>query len=67
MIMDEAGENIIGDVTMFNDGARQFVGGNMEWQAKYTTEQERIDALKQVFGVELTDEEKSNLSPELRL
>ncbi len=42
-------------------------GGKKEVIRDMKTERERIDALREIFGVELTDEERENVRPEVRL
>ena len=67
MVMDEAGEKIIGDVTLFNDGFRKTVGGKYEVAAKFKTEQDRIDALKRIFDIEFTEEERTGIGARMKL
>ncbi|KAK4545854.1 hypothetical protein LTR36_002418 [Oleoguttula mirabilis] len=67
MLMDEAGEKIVGDVTLFRDRIARTVGGQREVVRECNTEQERVDALKEIFGVDLTPEEREGIKPEMRL
>lgn len=67
MLMDDAGEKIIGDVTLFGDTVRKTVGGKREALKTCRTEQERVNALKDFFGVDLTPEERSAISEETQI
>jgi len=66
-LLDEAGEKVVGDVTMFGNGIKRSVGGQREVVKELRTEQDRIEALREVFGVELTAEEREGISAEMRL
>lgn len=67
MLLDEAGEAVVGDVTLLNDVVRRTVGGKRELVRELRTEGERVAALREVLGVELTEEEREGLSGELSL
>lgn len=67
MLMDEAGEKIVGNQTLFKDTIREMVGGKREVLKECKTEEERVRALDDFFGIRLTDEEKEGLPEDLRL
>jgi arylamine N-acetyltransferase len=67
MLMDEEGEKIIGDITIFNDTIRKTVVGKRETVAELKTEQDRIDALKTMFDIDFTEEEKVGIAAEVKL
>ncbi|KAK5999438.1 hypothetical protein QM012_005439 [Aureobasidium pullulans] len=67
MIMDAEQENIIGNVTLFKDTIRQQQGSEREVVKECKTETERVEALKDLFGIELTEQEREALSIDLRL
>ena len=67
MLLDEAGEKIIGNITLVNDGVMKNVGADREQLRTLKTEQDRIEALKEFFGIELTEEEKKEITPDLKL
>ncbi|PPJ51872.1 hypothetical protein CBER1_09077 [Cercospora berteroae] len=67
MIMDEASQVIIGDITLFNDSVRKTVAGKREILAELKTEEERVAALKDFLRVEMTEEERTNILPERML
>lgn len=67
MIMDEAKENIIGSVTLFGDAIRESIGTNRKLLKECATEEDRVQALVDVFDVTLTEEEKNGISADLRL
>lgn len=67
MIMDEETEEIVGDYSLFNDNVRKTVGGKREVVRELKTEQDRLDALEEIFGVRFTQEQKDGITPEMRL
>ena len=67
MMTDEAGEAIIGNVTLFEGTVRETVGSDRKVVKECTTEKERLEALKEWFGIEFTDEEKNGIPAERRL
>ncbi|KAK4958911.1 hypothetical protein LTR10_003708 [Elasticomyces elasticus] len=71
MEMDEAEEKIVGDVTLGGDKVRRTrgpnVGGKKKVLRELNTEKERVEALKEFLGVELTQEESENIRPQTRL
>ncbi|KAK4623754.1 Arylamine N-acetyltransferase [Fulvia fulva] len=67
LLLSEDESHIIGDVTLFNDGYRKTVAGQRDTPVQLKTEQERLDAMKEVFGLEFTEEEKNGISAEKRL
>lgn len=67
MIMDHAHAEIIGNVTLFEGTIKESVGEKRKLLRECKTEDERVDALKEVFGIDLTDEERNALPHNLRL
>ncbi|KAH6615146.1 arylamine N-acetyltransferase 1 [Boeremia exigua] len=67
MIMDEAKEKIVGNTTLFKDTIRKAVGGSREVMKECTTEDERVDALKDFFDIDLTDEQRQGISGDVKL
>lgn len=67
MVLDDAGEKVIGDITMINDTVRKNIGKDRETLRECKTEQERVQALKEIFGIELTEEESAGITPELKI
>jgi arylamine N-acetyltransferase len=67
MLMDSAGEKIVGDITLFNNVIRKTEGGKRETLAELKTEQDRIDALKNILSVVLTEQEKMGIAPDRAL
>ncbi|KAH7399184.1 arylamine N-acetyltransferase 1 [Phaeosphaeria sp. MPI-PUGE-AT-0046c] len=67
MLKDDAGEEIIGSVTLFEGGIKQSIGLDRKVVKECTTEDERIAALKEIFDIDLTNDERNGISPELRL
>lgn len=67
MLLDEEQSKVIGHLTLFNDGVTKNVGADREVLRELKTEQDRINALSEFFGVELTEDEKAGISPDLKL
>ena len=67
MLLDEAQEQIVGDITLFNNGVRKTLHGERESVKELKTEQERVDALKDIFDVHITQEEQSAIGSDVRL
>jgi len=67
MIMDEEREEIVGNVTLFEGEINESIGSDRRVVKDCKTEDERVDALKELFGIELTEEEKRGISVDLRL
>lgn len=67
MLMDKAGEEIVGSMTLFEGGIKQSIGLDRKVVKECKTEEERIKALKEIFDIALTDEEKQGIPSELRL
>ncbi|EMC97767.1 hypothetical protein BAUCODRAFT_66508 [Baudoinia panamericana UAMH 10762] len=62
MLMADRIEELVGDLTMFNDRVAKTVEGKRAVVRELKTEQERIDCLKEMFGINLTSEEKSGIT-----
>ena len=67
MLIGDAGEDIIGNVTLFKSGIKQSISLDRKIVKECTTEDERVAALKEIFDINLTTEEKNGLPSELRL
>lgn len=67
MVMNESGEEIVGSITLFEGGIKRSIGLDREVVQECKTEEERITALKEIFDISLTDEERGSLATELRL
>jgi arylamine N-acetyltransferase len=67
MLMDESSEMIVGNVTLFGSNIKETVGGKRHVVKDCTTEDERIDGLREIFGIVLTEEEKEGISADLSL
>lgn len=67
MTMDEAREKIVGNNTLFVGTIRESIGSNRKVTRECTTEDERVQALKEIFDVTLTDEERNSISEGLKL
>lgn len=67
MIMDDAQEKIIGNLTLFESTIRETIGSDKKVVKECTTEEERLKALEEFYVIEITDEEKKGLPADLRL
>ncbi|KAK4502273.1 hypothetical protein PRZ48_005698 [Zasmidium cellare] len=67
LLVDEEKEVVVGDVSLFNNGVRKTVGGKRDAPQELKSEEERIQVLKDVFKVELTEEEKNGLPDDKKL
>lgn len=55
MLLSETGDEVVGDVTMFEREMKRRVKGETEVLAVLRTEDDRVRVLKEVFGIELDD------------
>lgn len=67
LLLDEQRENVIGDITLFNDQVRKTIHGKREEAQMLRTEEERIRALKESLDVTLTREEMDGIPPARKL
>ena len=61
MLMDELEETIVGNVTLFNNLIRKSIGTNRSIVRECKSENERVQALAEFFGIELSDEERNGI------
>ncbi|CAD0084566.1 unnamed protein product [Aureobasidium vineae] len=67
MINDKETEKIVGSVTLFVDTIREQRGSERKVIKECKTEEERIGALKEIYGIELNEEERNGISAGVRL
>ena len=68
MLLDEEGENIVGDIALHNKAVRETVGGKRKIVVEeLQTEQERVEKLKDIYGVLLTEEEVRSIPEKVRI
>lgn len=67
MLMDEDREVIVGNVGLVDDTVREQIGPDRKVVKECKSEDERLQALEEIFGVHLTDEEKNGIPQQLRL
>jgi arylamine N-acetyltransferase len=67
MVMDDAQEKIIGNIMLFEARITKSIGADRETVKECATEEERVDALKQIFDIDLTEEERLGLPAVRRL
>lgn len=67
LLLDEEKQELVGDVTLFNNAVRKTVGGKREPPTELKSEEERVQALRETFKVELTEEERNGIPEDKRL
>ncbi|RMZ69301.1 arylamine N-acetyltransferase [Pyrenophora seminiperda CCB06] len=67
MIMDEEQEKIVGHVLLFGGEVKESIGSERRVLEDCKTEEKRVEVLKSVFDVELTEEERMGIPEERRL
>ena len=67
MVLDEAGEKIVGNITLFEATIKKSIGGKSEVLKECKTEDERVKALKEYFDIELREEQINGLPADLKL
>lgn len=69
MIMGEGEdeEKLIGNITIFKNTVRETIGNNRKVLKECVTEDDRVLALKELFGVELSDEQRNAMPLDRRL
>ena len=67
MIFDEAREEIIGNITLFDNVIRENIGANRRVIKECKTEEERVHGLSEYLGVELTDEQRNAIPADVKL
>lgn len=58
MLMSDDGEKIVGDVTLFGNVLRRTIAGKREILAEGLDEEEKVRALREYIGIDLTDDER---------
>jgi arylamine N-acetyltransferase len=67
MLMDEAHEVIVGNITLFGSSIKKSISADTPTVTECKTDSERVDALKELFGIELSDEERAGIPTNLKL
>ncbi|KAL4916562.1 hypothetical protein BDW62DRAFT_185911 [Aspergillus aurantiobrunneus] len=67
MLVDEDKKVIVGNVTLFKDTVRETIGTNRKVLKECKTEDERVQALAEIFHIHLTDEEKQGIPDDRKL
>ncbi|KAL6703436.1 N-malonyltransferase fdb2 [Coniothyrium glycines] len=67
MVLDEARENVIGNITLFEAAIRRTIGHDRQLVKECATEAERIAAMGECFGIKLTPEEQAGIHAGNRL
>ena len=67
MIMAPSKDRIVGNNTLFQGTVRETLGSDRKVLKECTTEEERVQALAEIFNVDLTDDERNAISGDARL
>jgi DNA repair protein RadC len=67
MIMDDAQEKIIGNIMLFEGKITKSIGADREVLKECMTEDERVAALKELFDINLTEEERKGIPVDRQL
>ncbi|KAK7947823.1 uncharacterized protein PG986_008709 [Apiospora aurea] len=67
MVQDEEREALVGNLTLFVDTVKETIGADRKVVKKCKTEEDRVQALADIFDVHLTDEEKAGIPADKRL
>ena len=67
MLMDDTRETIVGSVTLFEGSIKQSISLDRKIVQDCATEEERIAALKEIFDIDLTEDERRGIPLELQL
>ncbi|OOF96811.1 hypothetical protein ASPCADRAFT_167960 [Aspergillus carbonarius ITEM 5010] len=61
MLLDEEGEQLVGDLTLFNDTLKRRLGATAEVLEKFTSEEERVVALEKLFKIRLSPADRGGI------
>ncbi|KAH6878481.1 hypothetical protein BKA58DRAFT_301761, partial [Alternaria rosae] len=61
MLIDDAGETIVGSITLFEAGIKQSIGLHRKIVQDCATEEERVVALKEIFDIDLAEDERKGI------
>lgn len=67
MIIDPDQEIVVGSVTLFKDAIREQKGSERKLVKECKTEDERVEMLKEIYGIELGEPERQSISPDTSL
>jgi arylamine N-acetyltransferase len=60
-VLDEETEDVIGCLMLINDSLKKRINGKTENLATFKNENERVAALKEWFGIEMSDEDQNGI------
>ena len=61
MLLNDEGDEIVGDLTLFERLVRRRIGGQTEVLAELNSEDERVEALDRLLGVKLNEVERNGI------
>ena len=61
MLLNEEGEKVVGDVTLFNDTMKRRIGATSEVLQSFTSDEERVAALQKYFQINISREDKESI------
>ncbi|EME83004.1 uncharacterized protein MYCFIDRAFT_182695 [Pseudocercospora fijiensis CIRAD86] len=67
MILSEDGTEVVGDLSLVNNFVQKRILGKKEFGQELKTEADRVTALKELFGITLSEEDQQAISPHMKL
>lgn len=61
MLLDEEGEKVVGDLTLFNDTVKRRLGATSEVLQSFTSDEERVAALQKYFQITISQADKESI------
>jgi arylamine N-acetyltransferase len=61
MLLDDAGENVVGDLTLFNNSLKRRIGGKSEVMQIFSTDEERVSALDKTFNIRIGPADRDSI------
>ncbi|KAJ6024048.1 N-acetyltransferase family protein [Penicillium herquei] len=61
MILDETGDNVVGDYTLFNDSLKQRLGATSEVLRTLNSDEERVAALAKTFNIHIGQADRDSI------
>lgn len=61
MLLDEAGENVVGDLTLFNNSLKKRIGATSEVIQILSSDEERVSALDKTFNIHIGPADRDSI------
>ena len=66
-LLDDSGKEIVGDRSLFGTSVRETIAGERKVVSECASEKERVEVLRELFGIELTEEERDGIKEGMRV